>query len=64
MTTATLIKENKLGWLTVSESVIVIQEVLKEELKVLHLCPQAAEGDCVPHWTELDHRSLQSQPPQ
>jgi hypothetical protein len=24
--------------------------VLEEELRVLHLDPQAAEGDCEPHW--------------
>ena len=24
--------------------------VLEKELRVLHLDPQAAEGDCVPHW--------------
>jgi hypothetical protein len=24
--------------------------VLEKELRVLHLDPQGAEGDCVPHW--------------
>lgn len=30
--------------------------VLEKELRVLHLDPQAAEGDWVPHWVSLEHR--------
>jgi hypothetical protein len=37
---------------------------LEKKLKVLHLDPQAAEGDSVPHWAELKHRRPQSFPPQ
>jgi hypothetical protein len=37
--------------------------VLEKELKALHLDPQAAEGDCMPHWAELEHRRPQSLPP-
>ena len=38
--------------------------VLEKELRVLHLDPQAAEGDCVSHWAELEHRRPLSQSPQ
>jgi hypothetical protein len=30
--------------------------VLEKELPALHLDPQAAEGDCVLHWVELEPR--------
>jgi hypothetical protein len=38
--------------------------VLEQEFRVLPLNPQAAEGDYVPHWAELEHRRPQSPPPQ
>ena len=36
--------------------------VLEKELRVLHLDPQATEGDSVPHWVEFEHRRYQSPP--
>jgi hypothetical protein len=38
--------------------------VMKKELRILHLDPQAAEGDEVPHWAELKYRRPQSPPSQ
>jgi hypothetical protein len=39
---------------------VQIHMVLEKELRVLHLNPQAAEGDFVSHWAELEHRIPQS----
>ena len=33
--------------------------VLKKELRILHLDPQEAEGDPVPHWMYLEHERPQ-----
>jgi hypothetical protein len=38
--------------------------VLEKELRVLHLDLNAAGGDCVTHWVELEHRRPQGPPPQ
>jgi hypothetical protein len=43
---------------------MVQADVVLEEPTVLHLDPQAAEGDYVPYWTELENGRLQSLPPQ
>ena len=32
--------------------------VLEKELRVLHLDLQTSYGDCVPHWAELEHKTL------
>jgi hypothetical protein len=38
--------------------------VLEKELRVLHLDPKAAGGDCVTHWAEPEHiRDLKSVAP-
>ena len=42
----------------------VADMVLEEELRGLHLDPQGAEGDCVPHWMQNKHIRPQSPPPQ
>jgi hypothetical protein len=33
-------------------------DMVLEELRLLHLDSQAAEGDCEPHWPQLEHRRL------
>jgi hypothetical protein len=38
-------------------------DIVLEELRALHLDPQAAEGDSVPHWAYLEHGRPQSLPP-
>jgi hypothetical protein len=35
---------------------IQAEMVLEKGLTVLHIDLKAAEGDCVPHWVELEHR--------
>jgi hypothetical protein len=71
MTKATLIKENISLGLNYSfrdlvhyhhekHGSIQADMVLEKEMRALHLDPQAAEGDCVPHWVGLEHRRPQS----
>ena len=38
--------------------------VLEKDLRVLHLDPQAAEGDHLPHWSILIIYDLKALPPQ
>jgi hypothetical protein len=36
--------------------------VLEEELRVLQVGLQEAEGDCVTHWLKLEHKRPQTPP--
>jgi hypothetical protein len=37
-------------------------DMVLEELRVLHLEPQAEEGDWIPRWVEFEHRRPQTCP--
>jgi len=39
-------------------------DMMLEEQRVLHLDLQAAEGDDILHWAELEHKGPQSPSPQ
>ena len=61
------------GWLTVQRFSLFSSwwehgsgqaDMVLGELRVLHLDPQATEGDSVTHWVEFDHRRSQSPPQQ
>jgi hypothetical protein len=48
----------------VGNSNMQVDLVLEKKLRVLHLDPQAAEGDCAPQWAKFEYIRPQNLPPQ